>query len=381
MKSRAVALIKFRFLFAASQNFLCFPKTSNTRVYSGIAAITLLPVNETLEEKVVGEVGDHPKNSEDVFRRWGCTATDISRIFRRQPALRHADIGHLQSRLSTLRGLGLNSSGLVKIINCRPRFLSCHINHGLDERLEFLTTLFGSRELLLKAIVRNPSLLTYDFHNRVKPVIALYEEVGVSRKELIPMLMSRPTLIPRTSLTEEKMEYIRRTGVSKDSKMYKHMVTIIAISRLETIREKLVNLEKFGFSEDEVLGLFGRSPFVLTLSVDKVQRNMTFVLGTMKLPASLVLSYPFLLFFNLENILKPRFILAGKIQEMGLEPQIKGPAMLTALRMTEKRFLNAFVSCHPMDVTIELMDSYRNAKDVKRLAEASKKNPRKGFPF
>jgi mTERF domain-containing protein len=49
--------------------------------------------------------------------------------------------------------------------------------------------------------------------------------------------------------------------------------------------------------------------------------------------------------------------------------------------MTEKRFLKAFVECHPEDVANELMEFYRNAKGVKRLAEASKKKNRNGFPF
>ena len=96
---------------------------------------------------------------------------------------------------------------------------------------------------------------------------------------------------------------------------------------------------------------------MLTLSVDKVQRNMTFILGMMKFPASVVLQYPFLLYSNLEAVLRPRVLLARKVQDMGLDLQIKGPKM-----MTEKRFLEAFVKCHPRDVADELMAFYTSAK-------------------
>ncbi|TXG71243.1 hypothetical protein EZV62_006178 [Acer yangbiense] len=109
---------------------------------------------------------------------------------------------------------------------------------------------------------------------------------------------------------------------------------------------------------------------------------MTFVVATLKFPANTVLKYPFLLFNNLEAAMKPRLVLAGKIQDMGLSPEIKGrAAILRALRMAEKRFLKAYVSCHPQDVADELMEVYRNAKCIKRLAEGSKKIERKGFPF
>ncbi|KAL1553035.1 hypothetical protein AAHA92_13762 [Salvia divinorum] len=325
--------------------------------------------------------GEKVRESAEIFQEWGCSESDVSKIFERRSSLRKMDIHNLRSKLDILSRLGINSADLVKMIHCRPRLLNCRINIDLNERLVYLEGLFGSKEVLVKAIVRNPSLLTYDFHNKVKPVIAMYESLGLSKNDLITVLLSRPTLIPRTNLNEEKIDYIRRTGVSECSKMYKHVVSIVAISRMETIHEKMMNMEKYGLSEDDYLGLIGRSPLVLTLSVDKVQRNMTYVLGTMKLPASVVVHNPFLIFFNLERVLKPRFQIACKIEDMGLAPQIKGPLLLRAMRMSDKRFTKAFISCHPEGVARELLTAYNDAKCVRRLAESSKKNLHTGFPF
>ncbi|XP_044505649.1 uncharacterized protein LOC123225615 [Mangifera indica] len=323
-----------------------------------------------------------PSDSVEVLKKWGRSDDDVSKIFTRRPSLRKADAVQLQSKLNILSRLGLNSSDLLKIINIRPRFLSSCLNHCFDERLDYFTKFFGSKSLFCKAIVRNPSLLTYDFHYCIKPIIGLYEQMGLSTQDLIPMLISRPTLIPRTSLDDQKIDYIRRTGITKTAKMYKYVVTVIAISKIETIQEKISNFEKFGFLEDEILRFFGKCPVVLTLSIDKVQRNMTFVVGTLRFPASVVLQYPFLLLFNLETILKPRYVLAEKIQDMGLSPEIKGQAtMLRAIRMTEKRFLKVYVNCHPQEVADQLMEMYRNAKCAKRLAVDSKKIVRKGVPF
>ncbi|KAL3535800.1 hypothetical protein ACH5RR_004261 [Cinchona calisaya] len=386
MKSKLKALVQSRLLFAATQTInlsffnasLIDAVISHPRSY----ATAVLPVVESYGE-TIKSIGNRDKRLEpaDVLRRWGCSENDVSVIFLRQPSLHKIDVNNLQSKLQILSDLGVSSSDLVKIIHCRPRLLNCRLNKDLDQRIEYLERFFGSREVLLKAILRNPSLLTYDLHHRIKPVIAIFVNVGLSRKELIPMLLSRPTLIPRCNLNDEKMDYIRRTGVSKDSRMYKYVVTLFSISRIETIHEKIANLEKFGFSEDEILSLFGRSPLLLTLSVDKVQRNMTFALGTMKLSASTIACYPCLLYLNLETSLKPRYLLAEKIDDRGLVPRAKGPSMIRALRMTEKRFIKAFISCHPEAVAKELMIFYRSAKGIKRLAESSKRNMRKGFPF
>ena len=388
MKTKPQVWIKLRFLFSVSSSFFNPIPTipiSKTRAWPPVSAISTITalINGTLDENLVEEARDDdpPINSADVFRKWGCSDNEIDTIFMRRPSLRRADPDLIQSKLNVLRLLGLTSSDIVKIINFRSTILTRRINRCSDDRIKFFLELFGSRELLHKAIVRNPSLLIYDLDSKIKRVVELYEGMGVPRQDFIVMVLSRPTVLSRTSFNDEKLEYIRRTGVSEKSKMYKYVVVLIGISRLETIQEKVGNLEKFGFSEDEVLGLFGRSPLVLTLSTDKVQRNMTYVLGTMKLPARVVLDRPFLLFANLEAVLKPRYLLAEKIEEMGLVPQIKGPKLLTALRMKEDRFLRTFVACHPESISKELMEYYRNIKGLKRLALASKKNSHQGFAF
>ncbi|KAI5680640.1 hypothetical protein M9H77_01867 [Catharanthus roseus] len=384
MKSKSSALIQFYFPFFTTRNYhRLFPSSPlktislNPRFYSTAAALC----NETYDDRIVAAgIEDKPVDTADVLRNWGCTENEVAKVFWRQPSMRKMDAKNLESKLKMLSDLGIASSDLVKMVHCRPRFINSRINHCLDERIEYLESLFESREVLLKAIVRNPSLLTYDLQ-KIKPVISMYESVGVSRKDLVPMLISRPTMIPRCNLDDKRLEYIQRTGVSKDSRMYKYVVTIISISRIETIQQKVANFEKFGLSEDEVFHLFGRSPLVLTLSTDKVQRNMTFLIGKMKLSARSAVAYPCLLYFNLERVIKPRYFLAEKIEDMGLVPEIKGPNMMRALRMKEKRFIKVFINCHPEDIAKQLMDFYTNAKCIKRLAESSKKILHIGFPF
>ncbi|OIT21517.1 protein detoxification 24 [Nicotiana attenuata] len=303
MKANLNVFIPFRFLSLNPARFL---------------SIGGLPYPEAQEDQTES-LSSPSTDPSDLLRRWGCTADDISKIFQRRPSLRRMEHKNLQSKLKILSDLGIESSDLTKILNCRPRFLNCRINRCLEERLEFFQTLFGTKQVLLKAIVRNPSLLTYDFHKQIKPTVAFYEQLGLSRSDLISMLLARPTLIPRSSLDDEKMDYIRRTGVEKGTRMFKHVITLFAISRSETIRQKVANLEKYGFTEDEVFRLFGRSPFLLTLSVDKVQRNMTFILATMKLSASLVLDNPCLLFLNLETAMKPRYFVGARLLDSQIE--------------------------------------------------------------
>jgi len=93
--------------------------------------------------------------------------------------LHKASGSDLESKLNFLSELGLRSSDLAKMITCRPRFLNCGLNWYFDTRVEELRTLFGSTELFLKAIVRNPSLLIYDFEKTLKPVICVRAWVSI----------------------------------------------------------------------------------------------------------------------------------------------------------------------------------------------------------
>ncbi|CAN1157871.1 Thiosulfate/3-mercaptopyruvate sulfurtransferase 1, mitochondrial [Linum perenne] len=334
-----------------------------------------------IEEYQVAHIPEPPKNSMEVFKRWGCSETDLNKIFSRRPALRNAGVPLLEFKLTVLQNLGLKVPDLVQIINCRPHFLSYRMTGSFDEHMGYFMELFGTKESVLKAIVRNPSLLRYDLQNKIKPVVALYESMGISKQSFAKMLLSRPALIARTCFDDEKMECIRKTGVSTSSKMYKYVITIVGISKTETLLGKVANLEKFGFPEEEVWSLVGRSPYLLTLAIDKVQRNMTYIVGTMKLPANVILKHPFLLYANLDTVLKPRILLAGKLEEMGLSPKIEGHNLVRVMKMTEKRLIKVYISCHPEDIVTELMASYEKAKGLRRLAQAAKKSVFERFPF
>ncbi|KAI9116573.1 hypothetical protein K1719_012740 [Acacia pycnantha] len=124
-----------------------------------------------------------------VFRKWGCNYDDLDRIFKRNPQLREADITLLQSNLSVLSHLGLEAPDLVRIINCRPRFLlSSRVHRYFDERFPYIDSLFESKKLLKRAVVTNPSLLFYDFNKTIRPALAQYQELGVDKEDFLSLI-------------------------------------------------------------------------------------------------------------------------------------------------------------------------------------------------
>lgn len=321
-------------------------------------------------------------HSVQLFVNWGCNYDDLAKIHQRNPKLLKADVTLLRSNLSVLSRIGLKPPDLVRIIHCRPMFLlSNRLHRCFDDKFPYLDALFDSKELLKRAIVINPSLLIYDYHKTIKPAMERYEQLGVTKDEFLALICTRPTIIARSFFNEEKLEYIRKTGLSKDSKLYKYVVAIIGVSRVETIREKLANFANFGFSDEEIFDLVGRSPLVMTLSMEKVQRNMTFILTTMKFDSRTVFESPRLLFINLDTLLKPRVLVMRKLQDIGVELEFTPSSIIRAMRMGENRFAALFIESQPKEVARELMEFYKKAKDFKSLAGSRKKIVQKGFPF
>uniref|UniRef100_A0A1J3JD69 Transcription termination factor 3, mitochondrial n=1 Tax=Noccaea caerulescens TaxID=107243 RepID=A0A1J3JD69_NOCCA len=382
-----LAVIRSLFVSSSLVRKADFRNSLSATITTRCSTLCLNEAEECIDERViqknkVGCVEVRPIVSPlEVLRKWGCNDDEISKLFISRPSLRRANVAQLEYKLNLLTPLGITSSDLVKIVDCRPRFFSRHIHLVLDERINYFIELLGSKEMLGKVMIRNPSLMFYDLNEKIKPAVEFYRGLGISQQDLVAMFIARPTLIPRTNFSKEKFEYIQRTGVSRDSKMFKYVAATIGVSRMETIEEKVANLEKFGLSQEEIWHLCGKCPILLTLSVDKVQRNMTYVMASMKLPAHSVLKHPFLLLVNLETHLRPRVDLVKRVSDMGLKPLVEEVNIATALRMSEKRFLNVYVMCHPEDVAAELMQAYEKAKSMKRLAEESKKYVFKGFPF
>ncbi|XP_071707269.1 uncharacterized protein [Rutidosis leptorrhynchoides] len=122
-----------------------------------------------------------PKIYQNLFRKWGCSKAETSQILKRLRFIYKAKLDEVQTRLKLLKDLGFKSSDLVELVCFRPRFLSCKIDHCLDERVRYLEKLFGSRQTLQIAVLMNPSILTFDFKTKIKPTVELYKSMGVSQ--------------------------------------------------------------------------------------------------------------------------------------------------------------------------------------------------------
>ncbi|XP_020590478.1 uncharacterized protein LOC110031570 [Phalaenopsis equestris] len=296
----------------------------------------------------------------DAILLWGCTPAEVSTILHSCTSLPLPNIRSVHDKLQILKTLGARGPDLVKIVA-----------RSSPPTLPLPSPRFRHRT--------PPRISPHPFSLR-PPLSPPCRHLQPLPSHLRRRLHSPPL---HGSLRARLHSSACSIGLQPDAALYKYAVSIIAISRLDTIQSKIANLERFGLSEDEVLSdLFARYPSVLTFSVDKVQRNMTYVLGIMRLPVRAVIEEPKLLSVSLDRCLKPRFLIWQRLQEAGLKPRGKELTVVSAMRMREPQFLKAFVKCHENAAAESLMELYNSSMVSRRLAESSKKKIiRKAFPY
>ena len=120
--------------------------------------------------------------------------------------------------------------------------------------------------------------------------------------------------------------------------------------------KKLKYLASFGLLEDETKELVRRHPLILNASMDKIQKNMDFLMQTVGLPAKFLLSHPRLVYnYSLERRIKPRHKVLSAISAM--QPSERPLSLFTAVQLNERKFLESYVQSSPH--ATKLLEIYR----------------------
>ena len=190
----------------------------------------------------------------------------------------------------------------------------------------------------------------------MKPNVDLLKQLGIEG-ELLQFFLSRcPTILgQRTSSLKLRMEYVRNMGISESSKTYAYALVTLAYCPPATFKKKLELLASFGLLEHEIKELLRKYPVVLNISVDKMQKNMGFLINTAGLPTNIIVMYPVIVNHSLETRIKPRYAVFKFISATQLDKPFR--SLTSMLTMSEKCFLNRYMKDSPF--VTRLLEIYR----------------------
>ncbi|THU52137.1 hypothetical protein C4D60_Mb10t00830 [Musa balbisiana] len=244
----------------------------------------------------------------------------------------------LKPRLRSLQDMGFSVTEIVQLVSTCPTILL----HNIQPNLNFLKSLLGSNERLLKACRRTLFLLTSSLDQRIEPNISLLRECGISDERIARMLVMNPGFVVRKNkFIKEVMEHVDELGVPHDCGTFPYALLAVLNMSRSKCDAIFATLKSFGWSQPDIVAILRKNPCVWTLSKNNISDKMTFLMKEAGCELQYIISHPGILSFGLEKRLRPRHEVINFLEQNKLLD--KGHSLAYVMKLTEQKFMNKYL--------------------------------------
>ncbi|CAL9124089.1 unnamed protein product [Musa acuminata var. zebrina] len=160
---------------------------------SNLIVVNPLQSCELSSEKAAKTAKYHTcrKNSSSLsiefFKQNGWSDAQVMKLTQKAPKLLRAKVETtLKPRMRSLQDMGFSVAEIVQLVSKWPTILF----NNIQPNLNFLRSLLGSNERLLKACRRNGFLLNSNLPRKIEPNISLLRECGISNERIARMVVT-----------------------------------------------------------------------------------------------------------------------------------------------------------------------------------------------
>ncbi|XP_042508466.1 uncharacterized protein LOC122084353 [Macadamia integrifolia] len=308
-------------------------------------------------KKVSFGSSDRPDSVISLFRNHGFTEAQISSLISRCPSLLVAKpTKNLLPKLQFFHSFGISSPTIAKILSKDPSVLCSSLENKIIPAFNFLKSLVGNVENVVTGLKRQPR--TINHLQNVARNMEIMRENGVPESNIVSLLTNYPSTMRISNDRFKKIvEDIQQMGFGPSKYLFVLALHVLTSMNKSTWKQKLEAYRRWGFSENEIRMAFRRYPWFLMLSEKNIMSHMDLFVNKLGWERAVIIRYPQLLAFSLENTILPRcsvlrvLILKGLVRE-----DLKiGHLMIRS----EKYFLENFVTKYEKEVP-HLLDLYKS---------------------
>ncbi|XP_078444557.1 transcription termination factor MTERF8, chloroplastic-like isoform X2 [Wolffia australiana] len=250
------------------------------------------------------------------LRTQGFTSDQIRRSIVLFPALLRKDLTlTLEPRIRLLQSEGFSAAEISRFISANPSSVRVA---DLQTKLRFWRTLTGSNEKALK-VLSESHVVNASLDRKIKPNVCFLRNTGLSDHRIGRILARRPRLVAcRLETIRALVAQVESHGVSASTGMFEQALYAMANLSKSKLEEKLRLFLSFGWSEEEFLGAFQRSPLILRVSEKKIKLAMEFLINQVGVAPGYVALRPVLLSYSLGRRLVPRQIVLKILKSEGI---------------------------------------------------------------
>ncbi|KAL9674698.1 hypothetical protein QQ045_002896 [Rhodiola kirilowii] len=312
-----------------------------------------------LSKKFNLKSADKPDAALACLRNHGFGDTQISSIVQKHPSFLLADPEKtLTPKIQLLASLGASSAVVAKIIEKYPTVLHMSVDMKLVPSLLYLKSLLGTDENVVQALLRYASLLRSKVETSVAPNLDVLRKLGMPEHVISQCLKHRTDILFHSAARFKKaVEQAKEMGF--DPKLFIFIEAMAAFTQIskETWEKKCEALQKWGWSDTELLNAFTKGPRLMIFSEKKIDQVMNLLVNTMGFSPSSVAECPWLICSSMKRLIAR----CSVIQILEADGVIKrADYKIGALRINEPRFIKRFVTKHE-DIFPDLLDAYCKA--------------------
>ncbi|XP_010530413.1 PREDICTED: transcription termination factor MTERF5, chloroplastic-like [Tarenaya hassleriana] len=307
---------------------------------------------------------DRPRTVVQLFRNLGFSDSQIRSSIRVLPQIIFCDATkNLEPKIRFLEELGFSGSALPKFLSKNSSVMSLSLKKRLIPSTEIIKTILSpndeNNKELVKVLSRCSWLLNRDPNAYLLPNIAYLKSCGIVGSQLAFLLKKQPRLL----ISEENKlrVYVSRAldlGFSVNSGMLAHAVHALSCLSEKTFDRKMKTFLDHGFSEDQTREMIRRAPGLVRCSTDKLKLGMEFYMETMGIKRETLVKRPCMLMHSMEERVIPRVKVLQVLRGKGLLKK-KEPSVLEMLQLSEKDFLEKFISRFGDEHTMDLLVAYK----------------------
>eukprot|EP00257_Ricinus_communis_P020206 XP_015579384.1 transcription termination factor MTERF8, chloroplastic [Ricinus communis] len=284
-----------------------------------------------------------PDSTLAFLKSHGFSKTQITKVIHTRPAVLSSDPERtLLPKIQFFHSKGFSGPDIAKILSACPEILHTSIENQLIPAVNFIQNLLPSNDKVVYAIKRLPKIMLSQPLGYAICNMKLLKEAGLPESSIVWLLRYHPTtLMTKLDRFAEIIEGVKGLGLNPS--VISFVIAIHAMRGMSksTWEKKFDIYEKWGWSQEETLVVFGKFPWVMMYSEKKIMKMMDYYINKMGWDSSYIAKHPLLIALSLENRVIPR---CSVLQVLLSKNLIRLTSIATPLRISDKLFLHKFVT-------------------------------------
>lgn len=280
----------------------------------------------------------------DFLKEIGISNTQLEELVSRHPRVLAADLEkRVRVLVKRIMDLGFSNDDLTNLLCDIPTILT--ITRSVDSivlAISVLQSVLGSNSDVIKLLKACNWFLSCDLERFLLPNIELMESCGISNLQIRRTLFNFPRFfLLRPEFMRDCVRRVDEMGLGRESKMYIHGVRVVGAMSPEKWDSKLKLFKTLGFSEDNILSAFHRTPQAFAISERKILEVSKLFLSSESVDISYLVQHTELLIYSATRRVKPRLQIISVLMSKGLLR--KEPKLTFIFKMPDEDFIRKFV--------------------------------------